>query len=46
MQYEQKEFIKNWKDGVEDGIVGKNDISDYIRNYLFDKYDNKCQICE
>ena len=44
-EYEYNEYIKRWKKGEEDGISGKYDISKYIRKYLFEKYDGKCQIC-
>jgi hypothetical protein len=44
-KYEYNEYIKRWKNGEEDGIKGKYDTSSYIRKYLFEKYDGKCQIC-
>jgi hypothetical protein len=44
--YTHKEYIKRWKDGLEDGMRGKYSISDHIRKYLLDKYNNSCQICE
>ena len=45
LEYQYKEYIKNWKEGKEDGMSGSYGISEYIRRYLFEKYDGKCQIC-
>lgn len=44
-EYKNKEYINNWINGNIDGIVGKYGISQYIRGYLFNKNNNKCQIC-
>lgn len=44
-EYEQKEWEKRWKEGKETGITGKYGISDYLRTYLFKKYNNKCARC-
>lgn len=44
-EYEYNEYIKRWKNGEENGVSGKYGISRYIRRYLFEKYDSKCQIC-
>ena len=41
--YEQ--FIDKWKSGEELGIIGVDDISNYIKHYLFDKYHSSCQLC-
>lgn len=43
--YRHKQYIERWKNGIEDGIVGEYQISDHIRRYLFEKYDNRCSIC-
>lgn len=40
-----KTFIENWKNGLEDGIVGQYSISRHIRKYLFEKYEGKCARC-
>lgn len=42
---EYETFIKRWKDGTESGITGKDGLSKYIRIYLFDKFNNRCQQC-
>ena len=44
-EYQHKEYIRLWKLGEKDGMSGPNGISRAIRNYLFEKHDNKCQIC-
>ena len=45
-EFQKKEYIKEWKEGKKDGFKGKfYQISSHIRNYLFEKYNNKCQIC-
>lgn len=41
----QEDYIKDWKQGKENGIIGKYGISQRIRNYLFNKYQCKCQLC-
>jgi hypothetical protein len=45
LEYQFKKYIERWKNGLEDGIRGKYQISCHIRRYLFDKYDNKCSQC-
>ena len=44
-EYQYKQYIERWKAGEEDGISGKYGVSTYIRKYLFEKYDNKCEKC-
>lgn len=46
-EYMYKQYIDRWKNGEVSGIRGNKwiDISDYIRRYLFEKYDNKCSKC-
>lgn len=39
------EFIKRWREGLEDGIRGRYQTSAHIRKYLFRKYNSKCSIC-
>jgi cytochrome b involved in lipid metabolism len=45
LEYQYKQYIQRWKDGKENGIVGKYDISKNIRKYLFEKYNSSCQVC-
>lgn len=44
-QYAQKVYIERWKAGEETGRVGEYGISRYIKNYLFEKNNNKCELC-
>ena len=44
-EYRHKQYIDRWKKGEETGTVGKYDISNYIRRYLFEKYNCSCQKC-
>lgn len=43
--YEYRTYIQRWKKGEENGIKSGIDVSNYVRRYLFEKNDNKCQIC-
>jgi len=45
-EYQYKEYIKRWKNGEENGMSGPDNISAHIRNYMFNKHDNKCSKCE
>lgn len=37
--------VKKWKDGQSIGCCVNGSISNYLRSYLFKKYDNKCAKC-
>ena len=43
--YHYKKYISEWKEGKKDGMKGKNAISTHIRKYLFEKNNNRCEIC-
>lgn len=43
LQY--RNYITRWKSGLESGIVGKLWLSDFIKRFLKEKYDNKCAVC-
>ena len=45
MEFQYKQYIERWKNGLEDGMRGDYQLSAYIRRYLFEKYDNKCTKC-
>ena len=47
LDYQASVYINAWKSGNVDGIVGIKwkQLSGYIRNYLFDKYNYKCIKC-
>lgn len=44
-EFQHKQYINNWKQGLESGTTGKYGVSLHIRKYLFDKYNNSCQLC-
>ena len=44
-EYEYHQYIERWKNGKENGIIGKFSMSNYIKKYFFEKYNNKCQKC-
>ena len=44
-EFKYKNFIQKWLNGEESGIVGKDNISDYIRKYLFEIHNNSCEKC-
>jgi hypothetical protein len=44
-QFQFEDFIRRWKVGEENGIKGVCETSQYIRRYLFEKYDSKCHKC-
>ncbi len=42
----KNEYIKKWKMGLESGTKGNyGQISRYLKNYLFEKFENKCSCC-
>lgn len=42
---EKDEFIKKWLGGEINGLRGKDRLSKFIRDYLFEKHNEKCQKC-
>lgn len=42
--YQYKQYIERWKQGLESGLKGYN-VSNHIRRYLFEKYQNRCSKC-
>jgi Zn finger protein HypA/HybF involved in hydrogenase expression len=44
-EYEYNEFIKKWKLGLENGMRGSYQLSNYIIRYIKEKYNNKCCKC-
>lgn len=45
VDFEYKTYIERWKCGEISGGKGVDDISNHVRRYLFEKYQNSCQIC-
>lgn len=46
-EYLYQQYIEKWKNGEVSGTKGSKwiDVSDYVRRYLLEKYDNKCARC-
>ena len=44
-EYHYQDYIKRWKMGLEDGMRGQYGISERIKRYLFEKFNNKCSCC-
>lgn len=42
---EYKHYIDRWKRGEVSGTRGEYGISNHIKRYLFEKYNNKCSRC-
>ena len=43
---QREEFLKEWREGKKSGAVGKQLlVSNHIKNYLREKYNNKCESC-
>lgn len=43
--YQHKLWVERWKNGEETGLKGKYQVSDHIRRYLKDKFNNQCSRC-
>ncbi len=44
-EYQQKVYIQKWKNNEVTGMRGEYQLSSYIKNYIFKKYNNKCARC-
>jgi len=44
-EYNAKQYIERWKRGEESGLKGKYGIASAVRHYIFEKNENKCEIC-
>ena len=44
-EYQKQKYLTNWKLGLESGLSGEFGISSYIRNYLLNKSNYKCELC-
>lgn len=42
---QRNNYIEKWKNNLTTGLAGDYKISSHIRNYLFEKYNNKCSQC-
>lgn len=43
--YRYSEYIQRWKSGEETGLVGKYEMAANVRQYIFEKNNNECEIC-
>lgn len=43
--YIYNQYITSWKNGEECGCSKNGQVSRYIRKYLFNKFDDKCELC-
>lgn len=43
--YDSNNYITAWKNGLIGGYGSCGDTSEYIRNYMLRKYNNKCSLC-
>jgi len=44
-EHKYRTYIGKWLSGKVSGIKGKDSISNYIRRWLIDKYNNRCVKC-
>lgn len=42
-EYQYNKYIDDWKNGIV--LINSEKITNYIRKYLFKKYNNKCSVC-
>lgn len=43
--YNIKKYVSRWVEGLETGYVKGSSVSNFVRRYLFEKYNSKCRIC-
>lgn len=43
--FKRKELISEWKKGNVTGIIGEDQVSTVIKQYIKEKFDNKCTKC-
>lgn len=44
-EYQYKQYIAEWKQGLQDGKCGKLQTSRHIKRYILAKQENKCARC-
>lgn len=44
-EYQRKEYIIRWQQGLETGERGRGQISQHVRKYLNEKFNNACTSC-
>ena len=44
-EYQYKKYIERWQAGLENGLKGLYQLSNYIERYIREKYNNQCCKC-
>lgn len=44
-EHEYKTYVTEWKQGTNSGSKGQGELSNHVRRYLFEKYNNTCTGC-
>lgn len=44
--FKYNDYIEKWKNGEISGSIKPDGVSNTVRKYIFEKYDNKCSLCE
>lgn len=44
-EYTKQTFLNQWKQGNHDGYIPNGQVSHFIKNYLFEKHNYKCEKC-
>lgn len=45
LEFEYKSYIQKWLEGKESGTKCVDDVSNYVRRYLFISHNNSCELC-
>lgn len=45
LDYQYHQWVQRWKNKEETGIKGEYQISNYLRRYIKEKYNNQCARC-
>lgn len=45
LEFQYKTYIERWKNGQENGLKGKYQLSNYVVHYIKEKYNNQCARC-
>ena len=44
-QYKKKQLLESWKNNEHDGCIPNGQVSNFIKNYLLEKHNYKCELC-
>lgn len=45
INYQQQQYINDWKDGRKNGLKGEYQLSNHIKRYMLEKVQYKCEKC-